>query len=920
LNRTGIILLAIFFLVASLSAKESSLVQIETQQLEQVETIQKLGVDITFYSAQEGFVEAVLSQEQKTFLEKNGFSIKPVIENIDAYVEQLRNEDYFKPFHSYDEMLSEMQAIVAEHPSLASLHDIGDSYNKINKNDGYDIWAIKISDNVSVEDSTEADVFFMANIHAREVITPEIIMYYMHYLMDRYETDPYIKHLVNNREIWLIPTANPDGHEYVFTGDFNAVGQSRTSDPVWWRKNMRDNNSNGYFDHANDGVDLNRNFGHMWGYNNSGSSPYQGDATYRGTEAFSEPESQVIRDFVLQHDFITSLSFHSYGKLWLYPWGYAPIPLLESDGLAFKTIADSCVAYNNYTPGNYETGAIYQVNGDTDDWLYGDAGIFAFTPEVGSYGEGRFWPDTSLIEPLIMENLGPCIFITYVAGEEPIVKHNPIADFDLPKRSYRLDVDIKKPILLTDDVALDKSSFKVFYKASIDSVFQTTELNRVGTTDRYIANIPGDPSISKYYYYVEALDDLGRKGTSPKGASAAVDSFTIKSDTVFPAAVHAPVGFIHPNLNGIELQVEATDNVGIKNVFVDLQINEEATQTYKLVSSGENTFSIALDSLGLNPGDWFEYQISVMDDSQNENTTILPEDGWYNGAILKSILSFNFEGEQSFSTIGSDWEWGTPTAGPDSAFSGEKLWGTKLNNFYSNSSNSLLESIPMHLDTSFEFTSLHFWHWYKTETDDGEIWDGGNIKISVNNGPFEVITPRDGYDQKITSYNTFTGNEPGFGGPLEGKPAWQPIYIDLEEFLGKTVKFQFHFGSDDNTTEPGWYIDDVELLALSTVETSVESEPTHPNKFALSQNYPNPFNSETFINFTLAEKSKVKVTIFNSLGQPVKTIVQGDRRPGSYQTKWNGKDENNQPVGTGIYFYRLETDTFSQTRKLLLMK
>ena len=288
----------------------------------QVQEIQSLEVDITYYNGKQGFLEAIVSPEQHKALIKMGLNSTPIIDDLGAYVEQLRNEDYFSHFHTVDEMLREMQQIVAEHPGIACLHDIGDSYNKANNLDGYEIWALKISDHVELEDSTEADALFMANMHAREIITPEIIMYFMHYLCDNYSSDPYVTHLVNNRELWLIPTFNPDGHEYVLSGDIAYAGQYGSGDPIIWRKNMRDNDLDGEFNYSSDGVDLNRNFGYQWGFNNRGSSPSPWTDTYRGTAAFSEPESQTIRDFVLSHHFVASLSYHSYGQLWLYPWAY----------------------------------------------------------------------------------------------------------------------------------------------------------------------------------------------------------------------------------------------------------------------------------------------------------------------------------------------------------------------------------------------------------------------------------------------------------------------------------------------------------------------------------------------------------------------------------------------------------------------
>jgi hypothetical protein len=499
-----------------------------------INTLQRMGIDITYFSGKEAFVEAIVNRDQYDEITKFGLRTTFVINDLAKHAERLSNENYFKPFHTYFEMLQEMQQIVAEHPNLASLHDIGDSYNKVQGRGGYDIWALKISDHVSVEDSSEADALFMANIHAREVITPEIIMYFTHYLIDRYGSDPYVTHLVDNREIWFIPTINPDGHEYVFTGDITAAPPFwLTDDPIWWRKNFADNNYNGLFSPNIDGVDLNRNFGYEWGYNDSGSSGNPGNDDYRGLEAFSEPETQAIRDFARQHHFIVSLSYHSYGRLWLYPWGYIPADPPEPDASSFKALGDSCAAYNGYEAGNYLSGTIYQTNGDTDDWLYGELGIFAFSPEVGSISQGRFWPDTTLILPLVLENLGPNLYMAYAAGEEPIVQHQRLPDVKDPVTPATLMATITPPVLLTESVLLDLSSCAVFYGTSKTASFDSVQLMPSRIQNAYAAQIPTAIYSGTLYYYVRAKDQIGRTGTSPRGAPAALDSFKISySNTV----------------------------------------------------------------------------------------------------------------------------------------------------------------------------------------------------------------------------------------------------------------------------------------------------------------------------------------------------------------------------------------------------
>ncbi len=93
-----------------------------------------------------------------------------------------------------------------------------------------------------------------------------------------------------------------------------------------------------------------------------------------------------------------------------------------------------------------------------------------------------------------------------------------------------------------------------------------------------------------------------------------------------------------------------------------------------------------------------------------------------------------------------------------------------------------------------------------------------------------------------------------------------------------------------------------------------------PETYALAQNYPNPFNNETHIAFELPQDSRVRLEIYNTLGQKVATIVNELKSKGRYRVTWNGKDENGRPVSSGSYFYRIKMDNFVQTRRMLLIK
>ena len=93
-----------------------------------------------------------------------------------------------------------------------------------------------------------------------------------------------------------------------------------------------------------------------------------------------------------------------------------------------------------------------------------------------------------------------------------------------------------------------------------------------------------------------------------------------------------------------------------------------------------------------------------------------------------------------------------------------------------------------------------------------------------------------------------------------------------------------------------------------------------PEQFSLDQNYPNPFNPTTTIGFALPVEQPVRLLVFNILGQQVRSFDLGLMPAGRGSVIWDGRNANGAPVGSGIYFYRLSTPQFTETKKMLLLK
>jgi len=93
-----------------------------------------------------------------------------------------------------------------------------------------------------------------------------------------------------------------------------------------------------------------------------------------------------------------------------------------------------------------------------------------------------------------------------------------------------------------------------------------------------------------------------------------------------------------------------------------------------------------------------------------------------------------------------------------------------------------------------------------------------------------------------------------------------------------------------------------------------------PQAFTLLQNHPNPFNSSTLISYTLPEPARVRLQVYNLLGQQVATLAEGYQQAGSYQVRWDGKDKHGHPVPSGVYLYRLQAGELKQTRRMTVLR
>lgn len=339
--------------------------------------------------------------------ERTGDLVDSIIKTPSAFVVQPTLGGYYR----FGQMDTAIRTLKATYPTLVDTFTIGLS------TEGRPIRCLKISDNPTVNES-EPEILFMGHHHAREAIGGASMIFLMQYLCQNYSTDSRIKDLVDNREIFIIVCANPDGWEWNRGLSASGGGQ--------WRKNRRVNGS-GQF-----GVDLNRN----WGVNFANCTGAVGAAScgslttssdvYWGPSQYSEPETRALRLFCRQRDFGAVMDQHSVGPYYSLPWGrqvpYGPaMSALDDD--VYTQMASVMGKYNGMRYGSTYQTLGYEVSGGMKDVLLMGNDSLPNGKCYGMTGEGSngtsgtsFWPLASEIIKLCKGMVYQDLQLIYTMG------------------------------------------------------------------------------------------------------------------------------------------------------------------------------------------------------------------------------------------------------------------------------------------------------------------------------------------------------------------------------------------------------------------------------------------------------------------------------------------------------------------------
>ncbi|GEM_PF-370715 len=668
-------------------------------------------------------------------------------------------------YRTVEETLEDIASLAANYPRLAHLVDIGDSWEKVTPDGspGYDLVVLVLTNKEST--LPKPKILIISAVHAREYATAEVNLRFAEYLVRSYGSVPDVTWLLDYHEIHLMFHANPDGRKMAETG-------------LLWRKNT--DHDNGCVNPERWGTDLNRNFSYYWNCCN-GSSGNPCAETYRGPAPASEPETQAIQEYLranfpdLRGDTLEAtapltasgilLDLHSYGRLILWPWGFAY--RLPPNSTALQTLGRKLAFFDSYEPK--QAVYLYPTDGAAEDFAYGELGLAAYTIELGT----AFFQDCATFENIIWPTNLPALIYAAKAARFPYLT---------PAGPDALDLSVSPQAVLPGS--------PVLLKATIDDTrynhnFGAEPTQNIAAAGYYVdippwltTTVPiahpmtaADGAFDEKVEQVEAILDTG--GLSPgrhiifvRGQDTAGNWGAFSAvflQILEPEEAASIDGYVRQAGSGIPLR--ATVSAGPFHTESD-----DSTGYYSITLPG-GTYDLSAVAAG--------HLISTVAGIIISNHHTVRQD--FTLYPLCEVLSETLE-ESS-----NDWEAQPPwTVTTESAHSPTRAWSDSPGGDYENNVSVALISPVLDL-SGYSGIKLSFWHTYDLEPGH----DRGYVEYSTDGGASWM---------QAASYSDY------------GHNTWSYEEVALPALDGNaSARVRFRLESDAFSTADGWHLDDISL-------------------------------------------------------------------------------------------------------------
>lgn len=477
------------------------------------------------------------------------------------------------------------------------------------------------------------------------------------------------------------------------------------------------------------------------------------------------------------------------------------------------------------------------------------------------------------------------------------VLHLPKGDTQDSSQAISLDARVITSSTIASASVMFRTNWNPIWASSM-----MTQIGSIGDTILYRGAIPRQSYGTTISYFLRLTSNDSLLTTVPTDTTVPF-VFRVAQDSIPPAIVYSPFGNRSYLDDPYEVIATITDQNGVSSAWIEYRSNSGTLRTATMQQVTGDMWRGYVTG-PFTAGDRVEYVVKARDGSFSNNVSTSPLSGWHLFRILNSQV-FDFELTNGGFAGTGDWQWGSiGTADIPAPPRGQKVWATSLDGNYSNNMTSVLETPAIDLSNKVQIV-FTFKNLYRIEPNN----DGGNVRVSVDNGPYQLLTPVGGYPN--SSIAVLGG--PGYSGSL---PNWRDASFDIATLANRTVRFRFVFASDFLTTQRGWYVDEVRLDYLdSTLVAVPHTNSGIPMRTELMQNYPNPFNPTTDFQFTVGNLQLVVFKIYDILGREVTSLVNETLSPGKYQIRWDASE-----FPSGVYLARLQAGEYRETQKIILMK
>lgn len=884
-----------------------------------------LRLDVDRVSVADGVlaVEVFLNPDEVKLLEALGYRVAAIPdEGYEGFLREKQRlatkspTDTTRDYHTYETLVAELQAIAAANPTLCHLYNIGPTVQ------GRALWFMKISDNVDVEED-ELEFRYIAAMHGNEVVGKEMCIYLINYLVDNYGVDPAVTNLVNDTEIWILPSMNPDG---------TAAGSRYNAN----------------------GVDLNRDF------------PDRVIDSVN-TTAGRQIETADVMNWNFVHQPIFSANFHGGALVANYPWDGCYDPQANhaytDDQDVFLSAAETYSSnnlpmWNNNTPpfvhGTVNGVDWYQINGGLQDWSYVWMGDMDITMEISN----AYWPSASQLPTFWNDNRPAMIAYMQFA-------HRGV-------RGVVTDASTGAPLLAQimvqgrDDFTAYADSGVGDYHRPLQPGTYNIDVTSFGYWPAHLTNVQvqqGPPT--RLDVQLQPADLMNFAGTlhNPVGGGLSA-RLTLLNAPYNPVQTNASGEFSFSNVYEGEyiLRVEGLSDgaiiqfpITLSTGMPDLQLWGPVALLYDGFEAGLGSWTAqgtwgtsgnayagslsASDSPSGNYGS--NLNISLTNNSQFDLTD-------YDYVALSYRIKFNYETNYDslfaeVSTNGSTWN--------------------RVNFHNSKQDGWSLEVKDLSSYAGMPALRVRYRLW----TDGSVTRDGGFIDevriCAASTSPTGqtvtvALTPYGTPIQIPSSGGSFNYNIAASNGgtvPVSGDvwcdvtlpsgsqygPTLGPVIVNLAAggSLNRDRTQQVPGGAPAGTYAYHAYIGDYPATiwdqdSFTFVKLGTDASATGewlnwgeefpgampakaplPEEYILAQNFPNPFNPVTQIHFAMPENGHVSLKVYNAAGQLVQTLLDGYRQAGWHEVTWDASD-----LATGLYVYSLEAGSQTLSQKAILVK